>query len=235
MGNGRGLLHPVAAAPGGARRRRRHPGAQSGRQRRGHPHGDGRGVSPRWHGARGLCGGGGRRPGGGDGRSAGRHVSGGSGHGAHRPAGVHGHRPHVSGARTGPSAPGDGAGVVRGAPRPGPDHHRRRLLLPPVRVCLWTGQASDAGGTPEDQLALPPGWQVRDAEPGDVERIQELQVEAQRHVDVALPFAENLWRPFLEMAAAPLLVGVSDGQVEAVARLRVAPGSPVHVQAVAAS
>jgi predicted N-acetyltransferase YhbS len=92
---------------------------------------------------------------------------------------------------------------------------------------------------PEQDLVVPPGWEVRAAEAGDVDRIRALQVSAQAGVDVAMPFAPNLWPAFLEMAAAPLLVGVKDGRVESFARLRLgpdaAPRSPVYVQAVAAS
>jgi predicted N-acetyltransferase YhbS len=88
---------------------------------------------------------------------------------------------------------------------------------------------------PEHGLAMPTGWQVRSAEARDVGRIKELQDQAQSRVDVALSFADNLWRPFLEMPAAPLTVAVYDERVEAVGRVRLAPGSPVAVQALAAS
>ncbi|MDQ1392493.1 MAG: hypothetical protein QOF30_1470 [Acidimicrobiaceae bacterium] len=92
---------------------------------------------------------------------------------------------------------------------------------------------------PEQDMEVPPGWEVRAAQAGDVERIRTLQASAQAGADLALPFADNLWPAFLEMAAAPLLVGIRDGRVEAFARLRVgadrAPRSPVFVQAVAAS
>jgi hypothetical protein len=87
---------------------------------------------------------------------------------------------------------------------------------------------------PETTLEMPPGWQVRPAEPADVERIRDLQTAAQDRCDVALSFADNLWPPFLVMAAAPLLVAEHDGGVGAVARLRLAPGSPVHLHALAA-
>jgi GNAT superfamily N-acetyltransferase len=88
---------------------------------------------------------------------------------------------------------------------------------------------------PERELSLPAGWEVRSAQSGDVGRIQELQAAAAARVVVALPFADDLWPTFLELPAAPLLVGVYHGRVEAVARLRVKAGFPVQVQALAAS
>lgn len=88
---------------------------------------------------------------------------------------------------------------------------------------------------PEQHLEFPAGWDVRPAEPGDVLHIQALQAAAQATMDIALPFADNLWPAFLEMADDPLLVGVNEGRVAAVARLRLGHGPPVHVQALAAS
>ncbi|MDQ1356741.1 MAG: hypothetical protein QOG44_1114 [Acidimicrobiaceae bacterium] len=92
---------------------------------------------------------------------------------------------------------------------------------------------------PEQECAMPPGWQVRSAEARDIDRIRALQASAQAAVDVAVPFADNLWPAFLEMSAAPLLVAVIDDRVDAFARLRLSPDgaarSPVHVQALASS
>ena len=87
---------------------------------------------------------------------------------------------------------------------------------------------------PELDLAMPSGWHVRAAEAGDIERIRALQEIAQASADVALPFADNLWSAFLELPAAPLLVAIKGDRLGAVARLRLAPGSPVYVQALAA-
>jgi len=87
---------------------------------------------------------------------------------------------------------------------------------------------------PEHHLAMPPGWHVRSADAGDIDRIRALEATAQAGADVAMPFADNLWPSFLVLPAAPLLVAVGDGRVGGVARLRVAPGSPVYVQALAA-
>lgn len=86
----------------------------------------------------------------------------------------------------------------------------------------------------EHELVMPPGWQVRAAAMGDVDRIRELQATAQAAADVALCFADNLWPTFLALPAAPLLVAVRDGSVGAIGRLRLTPGSPVHIQALAA-
>ena len=87
---------------------------------------------------------------------------------------------------------------------------------------------------PETAIDMPPGWQVRAAQTSDVDRIRALQAAAQDPCDAALPFADNLWAPFLVMATAPMLVAEHEGRVGAVARLRLEPGSPVHVQALAA-
>jgi hypothetical protein len=87
---------------------------------------------------------------------------------------------------------------------------------------------------PEQELAMPAGWQVRAADEGDIDRIRALQQMAQAGVDVALPFADNLWPAFLKLPAALLLVAVKEGRLGAVARLRFAPGWPLHVQALAA-
>jgi GNAT superfamily N-acetyltransferase len=96
-------------------------------------------------------------------------------------------------------------------------------------------RAPDLVVPPERALAMPAGdWEVRPASAGDVEQIRRLQDAVQSHVDLALPFAETLWPAFLAMPAAPLLVAVSHGTVGGVARLRLVPGSPVHVQALAA-
>jgi hypothetical protein len=83
-------------------------------------------------------------------------------------------------------------------------------------------------------MAMPSGWHVRAAEAGDIDRIRALQEIAQASADVALPFADNLWSAFLELSAAPLLVAVKGDRLGAVARLRLAPGWPVYVQALAA-
>ena len=88
---------------------------------------------------------------------------------------------------------------------------------------------------PEHRVGWPEGWMVRPADTGDIGRIRELQALAQGQADVALPFTDNLWPSFLHTTAAPLLVGIRDGRVEAVARLRVKPGVPVQVQALAVS
>jgi GNAT superfamily N-acetyltransferase len=87
---------------------------------------------------------------------------------------------------------------------------------------------------PEQVIEMPAGWEVRPAESADIARIRALQAIAQAPADVAMPFTENLWLPFLALPAAPLLVAVHGGRVGAVARVRLQPGSPVQVQALAA-
>jgi predicted N-acetyltransferase YhbS len=76
-------------------------------------------------------------------------------------------------------------------------------------------------------------WAIRAAATSDIGEICALQEEAGSGATVRLPFLPSLWPVLLALPHAPVLVATAGGRVEAVTRVRTAPGAPVHLQGIA--
>ena len=78
-------------------------------------------------------------------------------------------------------------------------------------------------------------WEVRAAAPSDIDEICALEKAAQSGAAVRLPFLPALWPVLLALPHAPVIVALAGGRVEAVTRVRTAPGGPLYLQGIAAT
>ncbi len=78
-------------------------------------------------------------------------------------------------------------------------------------------------------------WEVRAAASSDIGEICALEEAAQSSATIRLPFLPALWPVLLALPHVPVLVATAGGRVEAVTRVRTAPGGPLYLQGIAAT